>query len=130
MSKYAPTFMCNSPSSKSEPLDEGSGALAAADTHGHQGVTALRPLELVKRLGQQHSTGGSQRVTEGDRTTVDVDLAHIGLGLLSPRQHDGSERLVDLDDIEIFHRQTVTVENPLGRGNRSEERRVGQEGRS
>jgi len=39
-------------------------------------------------------------VPERDRTAVDVHLGEVGATLLLPREDDGREGLVDLDEIE------------------------------
>ena len=54
-------------------------------------------------------------MTEGDRAPVDVDLRHVGVVLLLPRQHDRRERLVDLDEVDLVDRHLRPLEH-LGRG--------------
>lgn len=42
-------------------------------------------------------------MSEGDRSTVDVDLFHIRSELFFPGEHHRGERLVDLDQIDVVH---------------------------
>ena len=44
-------------------------------------------------------------MAQRNRAAVGVDLGRICAGLLDPRQDDGSERLVDLDDVDVVDAQ-------------------------
>jgi hypothetical protein len=54
-------------------------------------------------------------VAERDGAAVDVDAVQVGLVHLRPRQHDGCERLVDLEQVEVRHRHPRPVEDLAGR---------------
>src|SRR6059036_3394515 len=69
-----------------DTLDQHAGAEAAATAHGHQGHLAVRPLELVHRLGDEHGAGRAEGMAECDRTAVRVHALHVRLELALPRQ--------------------------------------------
>src|SRR4051794_28300428 len=66
---------------RSDELDDGGDAHAAADAQRGQAALAVATLELVDEGAEDHRAGGTQRVTHGDRSSVDVgDLvadAHV-----------------------------------------------------
>src|SRR5712671_5317257 len=82
-----------------QALDDHGVGHAAALTHHLQAPAAVGALELVQEGGGEAGAGAAERVTEGDGTAVHVDLRHVGVVLLFPREHHGSERLVDLDQV-------------------------------
>ena len=82
-------------------------------------------LELVQGGGDQPGAGGADRVAEGDRAAVDVDLVHVDPVLAGPREDDGGERLVDLEQVEVGDRHAGAVEQLLGRLDRAVEVVVG-----
>ena len=110
---------------RSEALDDGAGAEAAAAAHGHQAVAAAGALELVEGLGHQDGAGAAERVAEGDGAAVGVDLGQVDVELLCPGQHDRGERLVDLDDVDVVHRQAGALEQALGGVDRAGEHEHG-----
>src|SRR5579862_2851722 len=81
-----------------EALDDRRVRHAAALAHRLEAVATSAALELVEERRHQAGTRAAERVTEGDRAAVHVHLAHVGVVLLLPRQHDRGERLVDLDE--------------------------------
>ena len=48
-------------------------------------VDGVAALELVQRGGDQAGAGGADRVAEGDRAAVDVDLVQVDAGAARPR---------------------------------------------
>ena len=58
----------------SEPLDDGGVGHAAALTHRLQTVAGVALLERVDQRGHDARTAGAQRVSDGDRSAVDVRL--------------------------------------------------------
>ena len=60
----------------------------------------------------------AERMPDGDGAAVRVDALHVGLELPLPREHDRRERLVDLDDVDVRHRQIVVGEQLARRGDR------------
>src|SRR4029078_5091712 len=85
----------------------------AADTHARQRVRALATIELVEERRHDACPARADRVTEGDRPAIDVDLVPIEAELPAVRQRLGGERLVDLDEVEGLDRQLDAVEQAL-----------------
>ena len=95
-----------------EAFDDGRVGHAAALAHRLQTVAAAGALELVEQRGHQASAGAAERMAERDRAAVDVDLAHVGVQLLLPREHDRGERLVDLDQVDVVDGQAGLARAP------------------
>src|ERR1700716_3854163 len=84
-----------------EALDDGGVGHAAAFAHGLQAPAAAGALELVEQGGHELGPRAAERMTRGDGSAVDVDLAHVGVVLLLPGQHHRGEGLVDLDQVDV-----------------------------
>src|SRR6478735_9890031 len=78
---------------------------APALAHGLQAVAATRALQLVDERGRETRPGTTQRVTQRDRAAVHVDLAHVGVQVVLPREHDRRECFVDLYEIHVVERE-------------------------
>ena len=76
-------------------------------------VAAVGALELVQRLGDEDGAGAAERVAEGDGAAVGVDLGQVGAELARPGQHHRGEGLVDLDQVDVGHRQAGALEQVL-----------------
>ena len=87
--------------SRLEALDDRAGAEPATAAHRHEAVAPAGALELVERLGEEDRTRAAERVAQGDGAAVRVHLLHVGVDLLRPREHDGGERLVDLERVDV-----------------------------
>src|SRR6476661_4582270 len=84
-----------------QALDDHGHALAAADAHRLDAERLVRLLEAVDQGGHDAGTGHAERVTEGDRPTVDVELV-VGDAEVTGRRDDlGGERLVDLEQVDV-----------------------------
>ena len=70
---------------RSDPLDDRAGRHRATGAHRDQRGGLVAPLQLVQRGGDQPGAGRADRVTEGDRAAVDVDLVHVDAGAPWPR---------------------------------------------
>lgn len=81
-------------------------------TNAHGGDTDL--LTLALELGEEGSdlagTGAAERVTEGDGTTLGVDLLDGGTDLLDGVDGLGGEGLVDLKDVNIVDGQASALD--------------------
>jgi len=86
-------------------FEQAGGTLAAADAHGDDGVAALAAFELVQRRGGELGAGAAERVAQRDGAAVDVEL--VGGDLEGVLDVDGlaGERFVELDQIDVAHRQ-------------------------
>src|SRR4051812_32824572 len=69
---FAPPSPTRGEGKKSNPLDDGRGAHAAADAQRHQRGGLVGPLELVEHGAQDHRTGGAKRMAERNRAAIDV----------------------------------------------------------
>eukprot|EP00411_Alexandrium_monilatum_P019117 CAMPEP_0175246494 /NCGR_PEP_ID=MMETSP0093-20121207/33132_1 /TAXON_ID=311494 /ORGANISM="Alexandrium monilatum, Strain CCMP3105" /LENGTH=82 /DNA_ID=CAMNT_0016540641 /DNA_START=8 /DNA_END=253 /DNA_ORIENTATION=+ len=57
-------------------LDDASSAHARANAHGDHAELALRALQLWQQRGDLPGAGATQRVAQGDRAALGVDLLH------------------------------------------------------
>src|ERR1700674_3534286 len=71
------------------PFDDRCVGHAAAFAHGLQAEATAAALELVDQSGHEPRARAAERVTDGYGAAVDVHLAHVGVVLLLPREHDG-----------------------------------------
>src|SRR6185437_13324174 len=85
-----------------------------AGAHGHQRGADVAALQLVQRGGEQPGAGAADGVAQGDGTPVDVDPVRVGLVHAEPGQHDGGERLVDLEQVDVADVHAAALEHPLG----------------
>ena len=60
--------------SRSDSLHDGTDALAQADAHGGQPQASVPGLHQVQQGGEDARARTSQRMSQGDGTTVQVDL--------------------------------------------------------
>ena len=64
---------------RSDPLNDHRRCHAAGSTHRHQAAFEIAAFELVEQGADQDRTGRTDRVAEGDRSAIDVDLVTIGV---------------------------------------------------
>ena len=71
---------------------------------------------------RRHDPGAglAERVAEGDRPAVDVELVPADTELLGRRDHLGGERLVQLDQVDVVDRQPGARQRHPARLDRSE----------
>jgi hypothetical protein len=87
--------------SRSDRLEDRRDALAAADALGGEGVALGFAREQRRRLAGDAGAGGAQRVAERDGAAVEVDLGDVEAELVDAGQRLRSERLVELDDVDV-----------------------------
>src|SRR5690348_4769418 len=99
VSRQAPGRLHLNQRERSDALDDGGDAHAAADAERGEAAAQVAPLELVDEGAEDHRAGRTERVTHGDRTAVDVgDL--VGDAQVAHEPHrDRGERLVDLEQV-------------------------------
>ena len=86
-----------------EPLEDGAGGEGAAAAHRDEPELPVGALQLVEGGRDQAAACAPDRVAEGDRPAVDVDLVPVGLVQLTPREHHRREGLVDLEQVDVVH---------------------------
>src|SRR5580704_8323954 len=86
----------------SDTLDHRRDAHPGADAQRREAVATTSPLEFVEQRADDHAAGRTERMAHRDRATVDVHLLELEVHLLGEPEHDGGERLIDLDQVEIF----------------------------
>src|SRR5215475_9234250 len=80
-------------------LDNRGDAHAAADAQGDQACGQVAPLQLVQHSAEQHSAGGTNRVAEGNRATVNVDLVRVNFQVAHGLERHHGEGFVDLPQV-------------------------------
>src|SRR5262249_28108956 len=68
------------------------------------------PLQLVQYSAKQHSTGGPDRMAEGNRATVDVDLIRVNLQVAHGLKRYHGEGFVDLPQVNILYAHAGLVQ--------------------
>src|SRR5712691_4651764 len=107
-------------------LEEPRGALAAADTHGHDAVARLRVQHLVGDRAHHARAGHAERVADRDRAAVPVELLWVEAEPVATVDDLRGEGLVQLPDVdvadlearapeELRHREDRTDPHLLGR---------------
>src|SRR5215211_5593817 len=104
------------PAKTLNPLDDRRGAHAAADAERGEAVREVAPLQLVEQRAQDHRARGAQRMAHGDGAAVHVDLVVRHLEDLQVTQHDRSEGLVQLPEIDVLHAHTGALQRLLRGG--------------
>src|SRR5437764_3859584 len=98
-----------------EAFDDHGHALAAADAHALEPIAGAGVLETVEERGHDPRASHAERVTEGDRAAVRVELLPRDAELSGRRHHLRGERLIDLDQVDVVDRQPRASERlPAG----------------
>src|SRR5688572_9397074 len=75
-------------------LNDRSDALADPDAHGCETVAAAALIHFMNQ-GRHHArAAAAERVTEGDRAAVNIQLVHVDAELASAGEHLRRKRLV------------------------------------
>src|SRR5690606_40510646 len=61
----------------------------------------FRALQFVQQRRHDARAGRPNGVTEGDSAPVDVELLTVDAELMHPRENDGSECLVRLEEVDV-----------------------------
>src|SRR5512139_770711 len=102
----------------SDALDDRRGAHAAAHAERHERGREVPPLELVEHHAEDHGARGAERVAEGDRATVHVDLVEREVHVAREAQHHRGERLVDLPQVDVAGLHAGTLQRLARRAGR------------
>src|SRR5487761_819677 len=111
-----------------DPLPQHGAAHAHADAHGGEPVADLGVLrELRGELDHQPDPGGGEGVADGDRAAPRVHPGVVvgDLEVVEEREHLDRERLVNLDEADIVHREPLPGEELLGGGHRADAHDLG-----
>src|SRR5680860_1575987 len=87
---------------KGSDLDDYGVALASAGADRGDAEPAAATTELVDERTDYARAGGADRVTEGDRAAVDVDVLLIDAEHPHRVERDRGEGLVDLPDVNVL----------------------------
>src|SRR5215470_1609088 len=101
-------------------LDQQRDALAAADAGRGDAVAQLGALELAGERDREPHAGGAQGVPDRDRAAVDVELALVETELARAGHDLCSERLVDLEAVDVGELQAGALEHGLDRRHRAD----------
>ena len=82
------------------------------DAHGDNGVLGLAPAALDQSMTSQARAGHAIGMTEGDRSTVDVELFRIDAELIAALDHLDRKRLIQFPKPDIVDRQSVPLQKP------------------
>src|SRR5258705_4020831 len=102
-----------------DALDDAGNRLAEADAHRGDAVPGIAPLELGDERRCDAGSGRAERMAEGDAAAVRVHVAGL-IALLQARvgeelEHDGRERLVHLDHVDVVPFEPRLRERALAR---------------
>src|SRR5215468_11371667 len=86
---------------RSLSLDAHRDAHASPDAEGGEAFLGVALLHLVEQRHKDAGAGGADRMAEGDRAAVDVDLVGIPAEVLVDGAGLRRERLVRLDQVEV-----------------------------
>src|SRR4051794_5879569 len=84
-----------------QALENHRHALATADAHRLQAERLVLGLEAVDQRAGDPGAGHAERVTDGDRSAVHVELVDVDVQVAVARDDLGGERLVDLDEVDV-----------------------------
>ncbi|GEM_PF-114405 len=104
---------------------EAGDALADADAHGRSRPPAAPSPQLVQQRGGDPGAGAAERVTDGDRATVDVDQFAVAAELIDDRDRLRRERLIDLEQLQIADLPARPGKRPGHRRDRADAHVVG-----
>ena len=103
-----------------QALHDHGHALAAADAHRLEAEGVVRVLQAVEQRGHDAGAGHPERVAEGDRPAVDVELLLGDAEVPGRGDHLGGERLVDLDEVDVVDGHSGAGERLAARLDRPE----------
>src|SRR5499427_1756129 len=98
---------------KLDPLDDRGRTHASADAQRHQCGRETASLQFINDGAEDHGARRAERVTHGDRPTIDIDLGRIEVESLAIAQHYGRKCLVDFDEIDVVERHLRLRQNLL-----------------
>src|SRR2546425_191058 len=95
---------------RSAPLEQSRRAHAAADAHGADDVARAAALALDERVADHARAAHAVRMADGDGAAVDVQFLHRDSELVAAVDHLHGERLVQLPEIDLAHRDAGALQ--------------------
>src|ERR1700722_13508485 len=95
-------------------LQDNRVALSAAGADRGAAVAAAATAQLVDERADDARAGSADRVTEGNSTTVDVDLVLVDAEHPDRVERDRGEGLVDLPQVDVLGFQAGLLQSLLG----------------
>src|SRR5690242_9460662 len=96
-------------------FDDDRVALAAARADGRAAQATSAPAQLVDERPEDPRARRADRVAEGHRPAIDVDLAFLETEHAHRVERDRGKRLVDLPQVDVIDAQAGLLERLLGR---------------
>src|SRR4051812_47381072 len=97
-------------------LDDSGDALPDADAHGDHAEAGIATAHFVNERGHETGPSRAERVTEGDRAAVRIDLGGVESELANAGHGLRGEGFVELDQIEINSGEPRALERFACRG--------------
>src|SRR2546426_11710018 len=91
-------------------LEEPGRALPAADAHRHHAVARLAAQHLVGDGADHARARHAERMPDGDRAAVDVQLRGIETERVATVDDLRGEGLVELPEVDVLDREPVTLQ--------------------
>src|ERR1700676_1974707 len=112
----------------SNTLDNDGWRHAARGTHGHEASFEVATLQLIQNSANQDGAGRANRMTERDRSAIDVDLGAVKIKI--PNEFLGYDRkgLVDLEQVDIAQREPRLSQHLARRRDRRVQHQRGRDG--
>src|SRR5579884_778143 len=92
-------------------LEDACGTHAATDAHRHHAIACVAPLHFMHELDGEFRTSGPHRVTEGDSSSVDVELVHVYAQLTNDSKRLGGEGFIQFDEVNVVECKTCELKH-------------------
>src|SRR5690242_5947860 len=86
-------------------------AHAAAHTHSHDAVASIAAFEFTDDASRELCAGAAQRVSEGDRAAVGIDLVRVQATFFDDRQRLRGEGFVEFEDVDVVELESGHLES-------------------
>src|SRR5882672_4487655 len=110
-------------------FDQQCDALSAADAGGGNAVAQAAVLQFTRERDGEAHAGGPQRVTDRDRAAIDVEPVLVEAERACAGHHLRTERLVDLETIDVRQFQACALEHGIDRRHRADAHDFGRHAR-
>src|SRR5207247_6263620 len=100
------------------PFNDHSISHTTAFTDGLETITSTCALQLVQQNVGQARSGSTQRMSDSNGPTIDIDPLHVCSGLTLPGQWNASKCFINLNQVYLVQRQSSLLEHLVRRWNR------------